>query len=149
MWWFLCLDLPCSLSCPLHPHVVPKHLCMPGVLTVLSLSRTWPFFFSVWASSLKHLHLYSNPTDSGVPLKSLWCLSCSCCLGCLTTGELNPEVQTVLSWNECLGGDEHWEHHMCFNNQVEYWLVLCWTHGGHRHRSWTLVISTSCPFLYR
>ena len=65
----------------------------------LSLCSTWSCecpppahnlaLFSVLASNLKHSRLYSNPADSGVRLNSLWCLSCSCCLGHLTTGELN------------------------------------------------------------
>lgn len=82
------------------PSCDPQKLVIPYV--VLGVECLLPVqnlaLFSILASDLKHLRLYSNAADSGVRLNSLWCLSCSCCLGHLTTGELNREVQAALGW---------------------------------------------------
>lgn len=115
VWWFVCLDLQCSLSCPLHPNVVPKSwfsLPSAGSVSVHPMSTIWPLC-SVLALSLKRLHLPSNPAGSGVRLDSLWCPSCSCCLGHLSTGELSWEVWTALGWKEAsMGWWKLWTAHV-------------------------------------
>lgn len=66
----MCLDLQCSLSCPLHPSVVPRSwLSLPsaGSVSVHPLSTVWPLC-SVLAPPQQSCRLWC---PSGFPLVSV------------------------------------------------------------------------------